>query len=314
MLPAHTDDLGDGVYAIDTGFQRPRFDAAYLVVDDGKAAFIDSGTNHSVPRLLEALAGVGLAADAVQWVIPTHVHLDHAGGVGELMARLPSAQVLAHPRGARHIVDPRALYEGALAVYGQAEMERSYGRLLPVPAERVQASHDEQVIHVGQRPLRLIDSPGHARHHHAIWDARSRGWFTGDTFGLSYREHDVDGRPWIFPTTTPVQFDPEAMRASVARMLAAQPACVYLTHYSRVRHVPQLATQLLSLLDQVVAIGERLRHAPQRHEALRQALITLYVDSLHAHGSPYSAADIAAQLEVDIELNAQGMGVWLGAA
>ncbi|MCA0175842.1 MAG: MBL fold metallo-hydrolase [Proteobacteria bacterium] len=314
MLPAHTDDLGDGVYAIDTGFQRPRFDAAYLVVDGGKAAFIDSGTNHSVPRLLEALAGVGLAADAVQWVIPTHVHLDHAGGVGELMARLPTAQVLAHPRGARHIVDPRALYEGALAVYGQAEMDRSYGRLLPVPAERVLSSHDEQVIHVGQRPLRLIDSPGHARHHHAIWDERSRGWFTGDTFGLSYREHDVEGRPWIFPTTTPVQFDPEAMRASVARMLAAQPACVYLTHYSRVRNVPQLATQLLNLLDQVVAIGEQLRHAPQRHAALRQALTTLYVDSLHAHGSPYSAAEIAAQLEVDIELNAQGMGVWLGAA
>lgn len=314
MLPAHTDDLGDGVYAIDTGFQRPRFDAAYLVVDDGKAAFIDSGTNHSVPRLLEALAGVGLAPDAVQWVIPTHVHLDHAGGVGELMARLPTAQVLAHPRGARHIVDPRALYEGALAVYGQAEMDRSYGRLLPVPAERVQASHDEQVIHVGQRPLRLIDSPGHARHHHAIWDERSRGWFTGDTFGLSYREHDVDGRPWIFPTTTPVQFDPEAMRASVARMLAAQPACLYLTHYSQVRNVPQLAGQLLSLLDQVVAIGERLRHAPERHAALRQALTALYVGSLHAHGSLYSAAEIAAQLEVDIELNAQGMGVWLGAA
>lgn len=313
-LPAHTNDLGDGVYAIDTGFQRPRFDAAYLIVDGRQAAFVDTGTNHSVPRLLEALGGAGLAPADVQWVIPTHVHLDHAGGVGELMAHLPNAQVLVHPRGARHIVEPSALYLGALAVYGQEEMDRSYGRLRPVPEARVQASHDEQIVHVGERPLRLIDSPGHARHHHAIWDARTRGWFTGDTFGLSYREHDVDGRPWIFPTTTPVQFDPDAMRASVARMLAAQPQCVYLTHFSRVRSVPKLAGQMLALLDEVVAIGERLRHAPQRHEALKAALTALYVSSLKAHGSPYSAAEIAEQLAIDIELNAQGMGVWLGAA
>ncbi|MET0519466.1 MAG: MBL fold metallo-hydrolase [Burkholderiaceae bacterium] len=138
--------LGHGIYAIDTGFQRPRFDAAYLIVEAGRAAFIDTGTNHAVPRLLAALESLGLTPDCVDWVIPTHVHLDHAGGVGLLMQSLPQARALVHPRGVRHMVDPRALWMGALAVYGDEEMQRSYGKLVAVPEERVQASSDGQVI------------------------------------------------------------------------------------------------------------------------------------------------------------------------
>ena len=107
------DDLGHGIYAIDTDFQRPRLAAAYLMVADGRAAFIDTGTNFAVPRLLAALADVGLTPAAVDWVIPTHVHLDHAGGVGLLMQSLPGAQVLVHPRGERHMIDPSALWQGA---------------------------------------------------------------------------------------------------------------------------------------------------------------------------------------------------------
>ena len=198
-LPSHTVDLGGGVFQIDTGFQRPLFDAAYLVVDGGHAAFIDTGTAFAVPHLLEALAATGLGVDQVDWVIPTHVHLDHAGGVGALMQHLPRAQVLVHPRGLRHMVDPSALYQGALAVYGQAEMDRSYGRLHGVAADRAVASQDGMTLPLGQRTLSLIDTPGHARHHHCIWDPVTRGWFTGDTFGLSYREHDVAGRPGSCP-------------------------------------------------------------------------------------------------------------------
>jgi len=94
MLPEFVEALGDGVYAIDTGFHRPRFDAAYLIVQQGHGAFVDTGTNHSVPRLLAALDALGIARDRVDYVIPTHVHLDHAGGVGLLMSELPQAQAL----------------------------------------------------------------------------------------------------------------------------------------------------------------------------------------------------------------------------
>lgn len=316
-LPTHTVALGGGVYRVDTGFQREAFDAAYLLVDGGQAAFIDTGTNHSVPRLLQALTGVGLTPADVRWVIPTHVHLDHAGGVGELMRQLPAARLVVHPRGARHLIDPTALYQGALAVYGEAEMQRSYGTLIGVAAERVDTSSDGGTLALGQRTLTLIDSPGHARHHHAVWDPVTRGWFTGDTFGLSYREHDVDGRPWIFPTTTPVQFEPDAMRTSVQRMLDAQPQCVYLTHFGRLEQPSVLAQAMLALLDEVVALGESLRGVSagaQRHEALRRGLTAIYQRSLREHGFAGSAGRIEADLAIDIELNAQGMGVWLDRA
>lgn len=311
MLPDSLIPLPGQVYIVDTGFQRERFDAAYLIVDDGRAAFIDTGTNFSVPRLLGALEALGLSRDAVDWVIPTHVHLDHAGGVGLLMQSLPNARVLVHPRGARHLVDPSALWEGAMAVYGEAEMLRSYGRLVPVPAERVRASEDGQTVRVGTRELRLIDSPGHAKHHHVIWDAATRGWFTGDTFGLSYREFDTAAGPWILPTSTPVQFEPDAMERSVRRMLAEDPACLYLTHFGRVDDVQRLGRLLLDLLARTVEIAERLRAVPDRHAALKHELTTLYVDSLAAHGSTRPGAEVAALLAIDIELNAQGIAVWL---
>jgi glyoxylase-like metal-dependent hydrolase (beta-lactamase superfamily II) len=311
------DDLGHGIYAIDTGFQRPRFDAAYLMVEDGRAAFIDTGTNHAVPRLLAALNALGLAPDAVDWVIPTHVHLDHAGGVGLLMEALPHARALVHPRGLRHLVNPTALWLSALSVYGEEEMQRSYGKLVPVPAERAEASRDDQTIHLAGRPLKLIDTPGHARHHHAIWDERSRSWFTGDTFGLSYRGFDVDGRAWILPTSTPVQFEPEALKATVARLLAAEPVAMQLTHYGRVGgsvdEVKRLAALMLEQVDDMVTLAESLRDTPQRHERLKAALLDGYLARLRAHGHP-AGAEAADWLALDAELNAQGLEVMLDRA
>jgi len=310
-LPAYVEPLGHGVHAIDTGFQRDRFDAAYLIVERGRAAFVDTGTAYAVPRLLGALAALGLARAAVDHVIPTHVHLDHAGGAGALMRELPAATLWVHPRGARHLIDPAALWAGATAVYGAEEMARSYGEVVPVPAGRVRETGDGLTIELAGRPLRFIDTPGHARHHHCVWDAASRGWFTGDTFGLSYRDFDVDGRAWILPTSTPVQFEPEALERSVERLLAADPDCVYLTHYGRVGDVQRLGAQGLALLREVVAAGRRLRDAPQRHAALKAALEAIYLDQVRAHGCPHTPDEVRALLAIDIELNAQGMAVWL---
>lgn len=315
MLPDFLEDLGHGIYAIDTGFQRPRFDAAYLMVEDGRAAFIDTGTNHAVPRLLASLTALGLTPASVDWVIPTHVHLDHAGGVGLLMQSLPQARALVHPRGLRHMVDPKALWLGALAVYGDEEMQRSYGKLVPVPAERAEASHDEQVISLAGRPLRLIDSPGHAKHHHAIWDARSRSWFTGDTFGLSYRAFDVDGRAWILPTSTPVQFEPEALKATVARLLAAEPLAMQVTHYGRiggsVAEVQRLAAVMLEQVDEMVALAQLLKDVPDRHETLKGGLLAAYLARVQGHGYRGDMAAAADWLALDAELNAQGLEVML---
>ncbi len=312
-LPSFVEALSHGIYAIDTGFHRPRFDAAYLIVEGRHAAFIDTGTNQGVPRLLETLEALGIARDEVDAVIPTHVHLDHAGGVGTLMQALPRATCWVHERGLRHMVDPSALYQGALAVYGQAEMDRSYGRLVGVPPERIRATHDGMALSLGSRKLDFIDTPGHARHHHCIWDEASRGWFTGDTFGLSYREFDHPQRgAWIMPTSTPVQFEPELLRASILRLLERKPHWIYLTHFGRVGDVPRLGALLLKLLEQTVALGRQHQKVADRHATLMQGLKALYDRSLSEHD--VKRADTAELLALDIELNAQGMASWLDRA
>jgi len=314
----HSTPLDHGIWVIDTGYQRPMFDAAYLMVEQGRAAFIDTGTSLAVPRLLEALDAAGVARDAVDWVIPTHVHLDHAGGAGALMTALPAAQLLVHPRGARHLINPTVLLDSARAVYGDEEVLRAYGTVVPVEASRVVSSADGMVIELADRPLTLLDTPGHARHHHCVWDERSQGFFTGDTFGLSYREFDTPQGVWLLPTTTPTQFDPEALRASIERMLARQPQRMYLTHYGCVGNVAALGRELLEQLDAVVELGERTRQQAlvptERHAALTAGLTTLYLQQLQRLGSTLPREQVIGLLAMDIELNAQGMAGWLDTA
>lgn len=300
-----------GIHTIDTGFNRPQFDAAYLLVEQGRAAFIDSGLNSSVPLLLQALADAGCAPEQVDWLILTHVHLDHAGGAGRLLAALPKAQLVIHPRGARHMIDPTALIVGATAVYGAEEVQRTYGELVPVPANRVVEANDGHRVDLAGRPLLCLDAPGHARHHIVIFDQRSNAFFTGDTFGLSYRELDGPGGPYILPTTTPVQFEPEALKASIARMLNYQPKAMYLTHYGRVEGVPALAEILYQQIDAMVEIARLHAEDEDRHQRICSALTELYVTGARAVGCTRSPAEVSRILAMDIELNAQGLEIWV---
>jgi glyoxylase-like metal-dependent hydrolase (beta-lactamase superfamily II) len=299
--------LDHGITVVDTGFVRPRFDASFLMVENGRAAFIETGPNSAVPRLLAALEAQGLGRDAVDYVIPTHVHLDHAGGAGLLMQNLPRAKLVIHPRGARHMIDPSVLMEGVRAVYGAEVAMRDYGELVPIPAERVITTSDGMVIELAGRPLRFADTPGHARHHHCIWDEASRGWFTGDTFGIVYPEL----QPYIVPACAPVQFDQDDLHKSVARLLAQQPQLMYLTHYGAVRDAERLAVQFLAQVDAMAAAARSLVSAPGRHEQLKRAFGDIYIAELRSSGSTQSENFLRDILATDIELNAQGLGTWL---
>ncbi|MET0655457.1 MAG: MBL fold metallo-hydrolase [Pseudoxanthomonas sp.] len=300
-----------GILTIDTAFQRDHFDAAYLIVDNGRGAFVDCGTNHSVPLLLSALEGAGLARDQVDWLIVTHVHLDHAGGAGLLMQHLPNARLVAHPRAAPHLIDPSKLIAGATAVYGDQEMQRSYGRIQAVAEHRVEVLEDGQTLLLAGRALEFLDTPGHARHHHCVWDARSQGWFTGDTFGLSYRELDSSKGAFVIPTSTPVQFEPEKLKASIDRLLERDPQWMYLTHYGRVGEVRRLARDLHAQIDAMVETGQACDGLPDRHRAIREALTALYLGRAREHGCPMDDAGVEKVLAMDIELNAQGLASWL---
>ncbi len=303
--------LAHGIHTIDTAFQRDHFDAAYLIVQDGRGAFVDCGTTHSLPNLLACVAQAGLTPADIDWLIVTHVHLDHAGGAGALMQQLPNARLVVHPRGAQHMIDPTRLIAGATAVYGEAEIARSYGQIVPVPAERVVVAEDGHRVLLAGRELVCVDTPGHARHHFCVWDAASRSWFTGDTFGLSYRELDHAGGAFIIPTSSPVQFEPEAMHASIQRLMQKSPEGMYLTHYGRVEGTARLAQELHAQIDAMVAIAQRCNGEPQRHHLLVDALGALYVARLRLQGSPLDASEVLRVLAMDIELNAQGLACWL---
>jgi glyoxylase-like metal-dependent hydrolase (beta-lactamase superfamily II) len=309
-MPA-TSNLGHGIHAIDTGFVRPQFDASHLVVEGAEAAFVDVGTTFSVPGLLAALDGLGLPRAAVAYVIVTHVHLDHAGGAGEMLRLLPQAKLVVHPRGARHMIDPTKLWAGVTAVYGEEKARRDYGTLVPVDPARVIQAPDGFTLELGSRRLLFLDTPGHARHHFCVWDEASRSMFTGDTFGLAYPELASARGAFVMPTTTPVQFEPEALVASIDRLVGFAPRAMLLTHYSRVTEIERLASDLRRQIGELAALGRAADGKPDRALRLRAGVRERVFGWLHDHGTPLTTDAIDALVSLDIELNAQGLEAWL---
>lgn len=313
---AHTIDFEHGISTVDGEYDRPLQTSVHLIVEDGRAAIIDPCVNRSVPRILEALAEKGLGPADVQWVILTHIHLDHAGGTGLLVSKLPNARVTVHPRGARHMIDPGRLIEGTITIYGAEETRRIYGDILPVPAERMVETPHEATVKLAGRELLFLDAPGHARHHVVVRDSRSGHIFAGDTFGLSYRELDSGGQQYILPTTSPVQWDPVAHHASVDMMLACKPEAIYVTHYSQVRDVPRLGADLHRLIDahRDVALAQKeagTGAGAARHERLLQGVTEIVLGEADRYRWPLPRDRVLEVLGLDIELNAQGLGSWL---
>lgn len=301
-----------GIYAVDADYVRPRMASIHLLVENGRVAFVDTGNNESLGVALAALDALGLAVESVDYVILTHVHLDHAGGAGAMMRVFPNARLLVHPRGARHMADPTKLVAGAIAVYGVAEVRRLYGDVLPIDAARIIEATHELSVNLGGRELVCLDTPGHARHHICILDRKSGNVFTGDTFGLSYRELDTDGRQFIFPTTTPVQFDPAALHASLDLLVSYQPQAMYLTHFGEVTDVVAKAVELHRLIDAHLEIARREQSAgAERHSRIRAGLAHLLVDEAKRFGCRLPPAEILAVYAKDLDLNALGLVVWL---
>ena len=319
-------DYEFGISAIDSGYQRPRLDAIHLMVEGGRAAVVDTGVNSSVPRVLEALRAKGIAPEHVDYVILTHIHLDHAGGAGLLMSQLPNAMLTVHPHGARHIIDPAKLITSSLAVYGAEVMESLYGRIMPVPRERVMETPHGSSISLNGRDIAFYDTPGHARHHVCAHDAKSGHVFAGDTFGLSYRELDFDGRQFIIPTSSPTQFDPAAAHRSLDLITGLKPGAIYVTHYSQVREIARLAADMHRLIDAYVELarGEHgsgaVRHAraghdsgAERHARLKAGMTDIVLGEAQRYGWRLGREQVLDVLGGDIELNAQGLAIWIDA-
>jgi glyoxylase-like metal-dependent hydrolase (beta-lactamase superfamily II) len=301
-----------GITAVDAEYLYPGHAAAHLIVDGGRAAFVDVGTNSSVPYLLAALEELGIARTAVDYLLLTHVHLDHAGGAGRLMRELPAARVLLHPRGAPHMIDPAKLIAGSRAVYGEERFRRMYGELLPIAPERVRAVADGERIVLGGRTLELIHTPGHAQHHYVVVDLAHASLFSGDTFGISYRALDTANGAFITPSTVPTQFDPEQHIASIDRMLSFAPESIYLMHFSRVTGIPRLAASLKEQIRELAAIARAHAADPDPATAIRAGMLALWRRLARRHGCLLSDSELAQVFEGDLTLNTQGLMAWLG--
>ncbi len=300
--------LKHDIWCIDTAYLGEGTAACYLLRGGEDYALVDCGTGLSVEPILAALDGLQVSRNAVRLILPTHVHLDHAGGAGGLLRALPRAQVYAHPRGLHHLRDPQRLLDSARAVYGEESFARSNGEILPVDPARSAPAPDGLRLDLAGRELLLLDAPGHARHHLVVWDARSQGFFAGDTFGLAYPGLSAGGRSFIVPTTTPVQFDPEAWLATLRRLMCFQPRRMYLTHYGMAEGVEILAKELASRISAHARLGQQW--APRGEAVLAERLAaSLYAD-YEAQGGRLDAARFGDAIAMDLKLNAQGLCVW----
>ena len=306
-----TTSVGDGITAIDTDHMRPLFDASHLIQEGARAAFVDTGANSSVPLLLATLACNDVDPADVDYVFLTHVHLDHAGGAGLLMQALPNARAVLHPRGAPHMIDPAKLIRGAKAVYGEKKFAAEYGDIVPIAEERVIVVDDWQELSLNGRPMQCIYTEGHARHHYVLNDPQSRGVFTGDSFGISYRELDTANGEFIYPTTTPIHFDPPEAHIAIDRIMDLEPEQLFLTHYSRVSDLPRLAEDMHKRIDDFVAIARQHEGDVGRTARMHESMYAYFVKELGRHGYAGSAEQIHAIVEIDVELNTMGLEYWL---
>ncbi len=297
-----------GITTLDACYVRSGLASIHLIVRDGHACVVDTGTVHSVPQVLGALARLGLEPAAVEKIFVTHAHLDHAGGLGALMRELPRARAVVHPRAAPHLVDPERLEAATRAVYGDGLFERLYGGLVPAPPERVDETTDGGSIELGASRMRVLHTPGHALHHHVLFDPDASAVFTGDTFGLAYPELQGPAGPLVLPTTTPSQFDPEQLEGSIRRIAALGAESAYVTHYGRLAGLAAQTDELVSALQECVEIAERCGPEPP---AIESELRAAWRRRAAAHGCPLEGAAFDAVVEGDLSLNAQGLAVWL---
>jgi glyoxylase-like metal-dependent hydrolase (beta-lactamase superfamily II) len=301
----------DGITAVDTEYIRPGLAASHIIQHAGGGAFVDVGTNYSVPHLLAALADLKIEPQAVEYVFITHVHLDHAGGAGLLLQSLPAARLVVHPRGAPHLIEPAKLIAASKLVYGDELYRELYGELIPVDASRVTTCADLQTFDLRGRPFQVLYTPGHALHHYCLVDLAHHNLFTGDTFGLSYREFDTAQGAFGVPTTTPTQFDPQQLIDSIDRLMATGPRAAYLMHYSRITDLPRIAASLKAQIPEFVAIAQRHAHLSDPYAPIYADMRALWITLAARHGLAEPQARVDEYLSKDLDLNTQGLIAWL---
>ena len=302
-------NIADGISVIDSGYFSKDFAAIYLLRQGNEVTIIETGNKYSATNVQKALKMDGLSFSDVAYIIPTHVHLDHAGGAGELMNRCQNAQLIVHPRGARHMINPSKLIEGAMAVYGEENFNKLYGEIIPIDSSRVIEADDNFILDFEGRELKFIDTPGHARHHFCVWDKQTDSMFTGDTFGISYRDLDKENEVYIFPSTSPVQFNPEALIKSIYKIMEYKPQRVCLTHFAAIKPTQKVVDQLIDGIHFVSNLAKKYATENDAELIIQDEMMSYFLKGIKKVGND-DLEFCRDRLKLDVEINTQGLIYW----
>lgn len=303
-------DLGRRIHLID-GFDlgMPSRTGTY-VLDEEELTLVETGPSPSVPCIREGLSELGFKLEDVRYIIVTHIHLDHAGGVGLFLKDCPNAQVVVHPKGERHLANPTRLIAGAKAVYG-TNFDNLFAPVVPVPEQQLLIKGDGDTLSIGPDcTLEFMDTPGHARHHFSIYDPVSNGIFTGDTAGVRYEALEKEGIHFFLPTTSPNQFDPDAMLSSISRIRERDVERVYFGHFGMTEQVDEAFNQVTEWLPVFVEEGKRVLGSGKGVEVLTDVLLDRlrnHLESLNIN----ETHEVYEILQLDMQVCAMGIADYL---
>jgi glyoxylase-like metal-dependent hydrolase (beta-lactamase superfamily II) len=284
---------------------RPKFTACYLRVAGDECAFVEAHTAHALPRLLAALAEHGKKPEQVRYVVLTHAHLDHASGASALMAACPNATLIAHPRTAKHMIDPGKLVRGAKLVYGAARFTELYGEVTPIAAARVRGLEDGESFELGGAKLTVWNTYGHAFHHFIVDDPATETVFTGDTFGLVYPALQSHGR-FALPSTSPTGFDAVEANKSLDKVLAFGERAVCPTHFDGYTDVAAIGAQVRRFVDRAARWVDEAARGAETQPQIEARFTERWWDAIAEEAPGFGDAE-KELLALDVELNAQGL-------
>ncbi|WCK52753.1 MBL fold metallo-hydrolase [Aneurinibacillus sp. Ricciae_BoGa-3] len=265
--------LGHDIYQVELVSAVSADRSTGYIIDADTKVIIETGASRSVSRILSALNKLGIACHEITYVIVTHIHLDHSGGAGYLLEKLPNAKIIVHPNGARHLIDPSTLISSARQVYGEA-FETLFAPVTPIPENRVIIGYDGMELSIGEdRILTFYNSPGHAYHHFAVHDAQSNGIFTGDACGITFPLIEEQlGVTYSVPTSSPTQFDPQAMSDTLALFASLHPEQLYVTHYGQHPNAMGIIEANQQLVDEYCRLAEQAYRKNPTWEHLTEKL------------------------------------------
>ncbi|WP_373894950.1 MBL fold metallo-hydrolase [Virgibacillus sp. CBA3643] len=276
------------------------------VINEEDLTIVETGPSPSIKHVKEGLKSLGFSLEEVKYIIVTHIHLDHAGGAGLLLRDCPNATIVVHPRGEKHLVNPKKLAASARAVYGESFSDL-FDPIISVDADRLLVKGEGDTLKIGPEcTLEFLDTPGHAKHHFSIYDPVSRGMFTGDTVGIRYEQLIREGVDLFLPTTSPNQFDPNAMQAAINRMMGMKLERIYYGHFGVTEKTNQALRQVSEWLDVFVEVGEQIVAERKGYDDLAQALLGKVRQHLREFGIP---DDHEAYIVINLDMKVSALGM-----